>query len=246
MKFLGIILGDFLEVKDALSTKVAGEIVLSNRPNETIRKWREIFEIPQTSLAERLGVSPSVISDYESGRRISPGANFVRRLTTALIEVDAERGGKVLKAYERIYRDKVKDDAILDIKEFTLPLKVKDICRIVKGEMVANEGLKDKTIYGYTVVDSLKAILSFSSNDFLRIFGLTSQRAIVFTKVSRGRSPFIAIRVSSIKPGLVVLHGLDNIDELGIEIAAVEKIPTILSGIGEVEELIARLRGNTT
>ena len=54
-----------MKIKGALSEKIAGEIALSPKPGQTIRKWRGVFGISQTDLAEHLSLSPSVISDYE-------------------------------------------------------------------------------------------------------------------------------------------------------------------------------------
>ncbi len=226
--------------KEELSIKIAGEIVLSNEPSRAIRKWRELFGVTQSSLAGSIGVSASVISDYESGRRKSPGAGMVRKIVDALIESDEGKGLQVLRAYERI--GGVKTGAILDMREFTSPVRAREICRIVKGTAIANEKLLNKNIYGYTALDSPKAILELNSDGFLKIYGSTSERALIFTKVSSGRSPFVAIRVSSIKPGLVVLHGLKSVDALGIKIAEKEKIPVVLSRIESVEELLNELR----
>ncbi|MCL4331308.1 MAG: helix-turn-helix domain-containing protein, partial [Candidatus Thermoplasmatota archaeon] len=56
-----------------IQEKIAGEITIAENPGETIRKWREEFQVSQLDLARYLEISPSVISDYESGRRKSPG-----------------------------------------------------------------------------------------------------------------------------------------------------------------------------
>ena len=69
-----------MKIKNALSEKIAGEITLSPKPGQTIRKWRNVFKITQTELAAYLKQSPSVISDYESGRRQSPGIQTVKRI----------------------------------------------------------------------------------------------------------------------------------------------------------------------
>lgn len=231
-------------VKEGLSTKIAGEIVLSKEPGKAIRKWRDIFGITQTGLAKSLGVSASVISDYESGRRKSPGAVMIKKIVDALIQRDEEKGSQILRAYERM--GGARADAILDMREFASPVKASEICKIVRGVAIANEKLLDKDIYGYTAVDGPKAILELNSNGFLKLYGSTSERALIFTKVSSGRSPFVAIRVSSIKPGLVVLHGLKSVDALGIKIAEKEKIPVVLSNIESVDELIKELRRSTS
>ncbi|MHA2315052.1 MAG: helix-turn-helix domain-containing protein [Candidatus Hermodarchaeia archaeon] len=44
-----------------------------------MRKWREQFGVAQHDLAKQLGISPSVISDYESGRRKSPRVDTIRK-----------------------------------------------------------------------------------------------------------------------------------------------------------------------
>ncbi|MBU4201932.1 MAG: helix-turn-helix domain-containing protein, partial [Candidatus Altiarchaeota archaeon] len=66
-----------MDSKSEITRKIAGEIVLADAPGKSMRKWREIFGIKQNSLAQKLGISASVISDYESGRRKSPGIGFV-------------------------------------------------------------------------------------------------------------------------------------------------------------------------
>src|SRR5213594_3969307 len=71
-----------------LREKIAGEIALSDQPGKTMRKWREELRISQTVLATHMRVSPSVISDYEAGRRTSPGIKTIHRLVDALLEID--------------------------------------------------------------------------------------------------------------------------------------------------------------
>jgi len=56
-------------LKQELAKKIAGEIVLSNDPGKVMRKWRNIFKIRSLDLAKKMKVVPSVISDYENGRR---------------------------------------------------------------------------------------------------------------------------------------------------------------------------------
>ena len=51
-----------------LEEKMAGEITISEDPGAAIRKWREEFGVSKHELATYLDISPSVISDYESGR----------------------------------------------------------------------------------------------------------------------------------------------------------------------------------
>src|SRR6056297_2142684 len=88
--------------REDLAEKIAGEITLSDEPGATIRKWRTDFEIAQTDLATELDVSPSVVSDYESGRRDNPGIGVVRRVVDALLTIDEARGGDHIRQHARV------------------------------------------------------------------------------------------------------------------------------------------------
>ena len=55
-------------LREILARRIAGEIILSGKPGATMRKWRELFAVSQMNLSETMGLSSSVISDYESGR----------------------------------------------------------------------------------------------------------------------------------------------------------------------------------
>lgn len=226
-----------------LSTRIAGEIVLSSAPGMAIKKWRELVHVSQGALAESLGVSPSVISDYERGRRV-PGSDVVKRIVGALVQADEVRGAAVAKSYGKTIAGDYGLSGVMEIREFTSPVKAKEILSAVKGKVVANGKLLAKDLFGYTIIDSVKAILELTAQEFYRLYGMTSERALVFTNVSSGRSPFIAIKVSSLKPGMVVLHGLDKVDPLGVELANREKIPVVLSTIKEVDELMESMRRN--
>jgi putative transcriptional regulator len=228
--------------KEALAKRIAGEITLSPDPGKTMRKWREIFGISQTELADYLGVSSSVISDYEGGRRRSPGASTIRKFVEALLSIDEKRGGSVIKAFSKTIGGELPTSAILDIREFTLPLTIKEVVDAVKGEVVANIDLLNRRIYGYTVVDSIRAILEMSSEEFLKLYGWTTERALVFTKVTTGRSPMIAVRVQGLKPAVVVLHGIKNLDELAVKLAERERVPLVISHAPSEADLINGLR----
>ena len=228
--------------KEALAKRIAGEITLSSDPGKTMRKWREIFGISQTELAEYLGVSSSVISDYEGGRRKSPGASTIRKFVEALIYIDEKRGGNVIRAFSKTLGSELPTSAILDIREFALPVSIKDLVEAVRGEVVANMHLIDRRIYGYTVVDSIRAILEMSSEEFLKLYGWTTERALIFTKVTTGRSPMIAVRVQGLKPAVVVLHGVKKLDELAVKLAERERVPLVVSNVSSEAELITGLR----
>jgi len=227
------------DVKDFLAKMIAGEIIMSQKPSETMRKWREVFHISQVELAREMEVSPSVISDYESGRRKSPGTRFIRRWVTALLSIDEARGGKLIMELSRLER--LRSDAILDMREFPKPISVEDFCRSLKAKVVACEEGVSRPIYGYTLIDSIKAIETLSGWEFLQIFGHTSERALIFTRVVHGRSPMVAVRISMLKPRAVIMHGAKP-DELAIELAKLERIPLAYIEKLELEEVMEVLR----
>ena len=213
------------------SAKIAGSVVLSDSPGLVLRRWRGRLRIKQVSLAEQMNIAPSVLSDYESGRRLSPGTTFVRKYVEALIDLDQKRSKLLGRFFEP------QDiSAILDIREFKHEVKAKTLIESLKGKILTSNDNLDANIYGYTIIDSIKAIYSLSGWNFYRIFGGTTERALVFTNVGQGRSPLVAIRVSQFKPRMVVLHGPSGVDKLAMDLAQREKIILVLSKLeSEVE-----------
>lgn len=71
-------------VNVGLAKRMASEIVLSETPWVEIRAWRLYFKVSQKNLANKMGITSSVISDYESGRRKSPGIAMIKKIIVAL------------------------------------------------------------------------------------------------------------------------------------------------------------------
>jgi len=190
-----------------LAEKIAGEVAFSDDPGATLRKWRTDFGVSQTALASQLDVSASVVSDYESGRRESPGIGVVRRLVTGLLDIDEQRGGDRLRQYARVLSAGFESDIVLDLREYAATLPLDAFYDAIGGdELVAGP----TGITGHTVIDSIEAITRLTSEDFYRLYGQSTSRALVFTNVSRGESPLVAMRVVTPTPNAVVLHGLDR------------------------------------
>ncbi len=229
-------------VKEKIAIRIAGEITLGDKPGEALRKWRKLFGIPQIELAKFLNVSPSVISDYEGGRRESPGTKMIKKLVNALITIDEMRGGEGLKMIAKLVGTDLPADIILDMREFSRPVPIRELIEVTEAKVLANEDLIDRPVFGYSIIDSIEAIKKLSGNEFSRLFGLTTERALIFTKVTTGKSPMVAVRVSIFKPSLVMLHKPENVHPLAIELARIERIPLALVGVEPKEELIERLR----
>jgi putative transcriptional regulator len=226
-------------MRDQVREKVAGEICLSEEPGKTIRKWREQFSISQQDLSKHLGVSPSVISDYEAGRRKSPGIATIRKIVDAFLDIDEKTGGGVLKQYSLA----AKTESIISIKEFAHEVLADELVDRISGENLTPSISLDKHIHGYTVIDSIRAITTLSSFDYLKIYGWSSQRALVFTGVKFGRSPMIAIRAHPLKPALVVYQKPEQVDELAVRLAELEGLPLIRTDLpaGDLVDILNSL-----
>ncbi len=234
------------DLRNKLAEKMAGEITLSDNPGETLKKWRSIFEISQSDLAAFLKVSPSVISDYESGRRKSPGIFIVSKIVDAILSMDVARGGIKIRSYEGVLRGVFNADAVYDIHEYLSPISVEEMTKLIKGEIVYTPGSEYiKPLYGYTIIDSLKAILQLSYNEFQKLYGWSSERAMVFTGVSTGRSPMVALRVTNLKPALVVIHGLtaSQVDPIAAKIAEIERVP-LITAVMPINDVIRALQSH--
>lgn len=230
--------------KENLAKRIAGEIVLSEEAGKVIQKWRNIFKIPQRRLADEMKIMPSVISDYENGRRKSPGIKMIKKIVEAIISIDEKVGGKIIQEFMELPNKTAISDAVLDMREFSVPVEIKDFIKALDAPLVAREDLINKKLYGYTVVDSLKAVIDLSPMDMVKLYGLTSERALIFIGAHRGRSSMVALKVTNLRPGLVIFHGSEKIDELAKRIAELEGIPVGISKIKEKDELIKILKNN--
>ncbi|MCK5151027.1 MAG: helix-turn-helix domain-containing protein [Candidatus Thorarchaeota archaeon] len=230
-------------VRERLARRIAGEIALSDHPGKTMRVWRERFRLPQIVLAEYIGISPSVISDYESGRRKSPGTSTIRRFVMALLTLDEQNGGQVISAFVRLMDVSLVDlNIVLAMSDFSASMTSREFLSRLKCSVKSGEEYLDKDIYGYTLVDVERAVRELDSEAFLKLFGATTERCLIFTNVNTGRAPMIAIKSQEFKPTLVVLHGVGKIDRLALELSEQMRIPLAVSKISSLDTLIRELR----
>jgi putative transcriptional regulator len=202
--------------------KMAGEVVLSAHPGRTLRKWREDFGVSQRDLARHLSTVPSVISDYESERRVSPGAGFIRRYVDALLALDSQNGGRVSQRLGV----RPHSDGILGMREFSVAIPLKTLADRLDARPVSRVDLH-RDVHGFTVLDAPRAILSIDASRFVEVYGWTTQRALIFSNVKYGRSPMVAIRAHPLKPAAVVFANPGRIDALAVRLSEVENIPLL-------------------
>lgn len=219
----------------SLREKIAGEVTLSENPGRTIRKWREQLKIPQGELAQELGITPSVISDYEAGRRKSPGIRTVRRIVDAFLVLDLKSGRQFSKRFQT-----PAEETIPSMGEFPVPMSPKEFLKLIHGKNLTPKVNSGRTIQGYTVLDSLKAILTLNAQDYMKVYGWSTERALVFTGVEYGRSPMVAVRAQTMKPAMVVYSQPNRVDPLAIQLAEIEKVILATTELPQAE-LIKRL-----
>ncbi len=224
-------------VEAEIQEKIAGEVVLSPHPGRTLCKWREDLGVSQQVLARQLATVPSVISDYESERRASPGATFIRRYVEGLISVDATHGGRVVQRMGT----RPHSDGILGMREFRVALTLREFAERIHARPVGSVGL-DRDIHGFTLLDALRAILSIDASRFVELYGWTTLRALLFTNVRYGRSPMVAIRAHPLKPAAVVFLSPGRIDPLAVRLSEVENIPLLTSSLAPAT-VLERLEG---
>jgi putative transcriptional regulator len=230
---------DDMGVKELLAEKIAGEITLSPKPGETLKKWRTTFTIAQAELAHYLGFAQSVISDYESGRRKSPGIHSVKKIVEALIEIDEKKhGGAIIQQYQFMVKTQ---DGIIDIMEYPYPIPVEKLIKEIKGKVVTSERISlDRTIKGFTLIDGIETIKTLTAANYPNLYGWSTERALVFTKIQFGRSPMIAIRIHPVKPSLIIYHKPGGVDPLAVQLAERENIPLVITDM-PLEELRKKL-----
>ena len=230
------------EPRAQLAERIAGEVALSDAPGATLRKWRDEFDVAQTTLAEELDVSASVISDYESGRRENPGIGVVRRVVEGLLAIDERRGGDRVRQHARVVSAGFDRDVVYDLREYPTAVLLSRFYTSIRAETIV-QGSAD-TIAGHTVINSVEAIKRLSSEEFYRLYGQSTNRALVFTDVTRGESPLVALRVVTPTPSAVVLHGIED-DSLWEHAPALAKADGVsLAMTNEpLESILETLRG---
>jgi putative transcriptional regulator len=132
-------------------------------------------------------------------------------------------------------------EGILDIMEYPFTINAKEFIKKIEGNILTSTiiGL-NKSVKGFTLVDSVKTIETISSGDYNRLYGWSTERAIIFTGIRYGRSPMIAIRVHPVKPTVVVYHRPGSVDALALKLADRENIPLATTNL-KIDELKKRL-----
>ena len=153
-----------------------------------------------------------------------------------MVEYDKAQGGKIVSSMFA----KDHNNAVYDIREFNTGTAISKLIKDINGEIISgDEDILERPIYGYTIVDSLKAITTF--NVFGDLYGWSNERAIFFSGVHYGRSPMIAIRAHPVKPRVVIYIKPKTIDKLAKKLAEMERIVLVKTELDE-EKIVTILK----
>jgi putative transcriptional regulator len=146
-----------------------------------------------------------------------------------------------IQKYATMLHSGFDDEVIYDMHEYASPVELARFtgaigCTLLCGDL-------SLPIHGYTVINSLNAIVQLSSNEFNRIYGWSTERALIFTEVSSGKSPMVAIRVTPFKPRCVVLQGIDpaHVHPLVPVMAERDRIAVLCTRM-EIDQIVKVLR----
>lgn len=228
-----------MNIKAVIAEKIAGEITLSSSPGQTIRKWRMTFNVGQSELADHLGVAQSVVSDYESGRRKSPGIHSIKKIVEALIAIDEKQhGGAMTQQFQSLVKAQ---DGIIDIMEYPVPVPMERFIKEINGSPVTSKKVSlNRVLKGYTLIDGIETIKTLTSASYPSLYGWSTERALIFTRIQFGRSPMIAIRIHPVKPSMVVYHSPGGVDPLAVQLAERENLPLVVTTM-PLEEMRRKL-----
>jgi putative transcriptional regulator len=225
-------------IVESVGKRIAGDIVWSSNIGLSMRKWRETFGVSQSEISRILGISQSVIADYERNKR-QPGSLFIKKFVDSLIQIDGRRGFKVLNELAKSFT--LNFSFIVDMKDFVTPLSLQDVIVALDGVPV-NSVINNDQVYGYVITDSIKAITALNGMEFYQFLSISFNKILIFTKVSSGRSPAIALKIAPIKPQIVVLHRPIRMDPLSIYLMDKEGITIIVSFKKNEEDIVRSLR----
>jgi putative transcriptional regulator len=163
----------------------------------------------------------------------------VKKIVEALIMIDETKHGRaVIQQYQFMAKTQ---NGIIDIMEYPFPIPIERLIKEINGEVVTSPSVSlDRTVKGFTLIDGIETIKTLTASNYPNLYGWSTERALIFTRIQFGRSPMIAIRIHPVKPTLVVYHQPGGVDPLAVQLAERENMPLVVTNI-PLEELRKRL-----
>jgi len=195
-----------------LKQEIAGEICINEAPGNALKKWQNIFEISQLSLARAIGITSSTISDYQNGRRNNPSIKFVSKFVNALIDIDIKRKGNIIRKLITLPQEQ-----LIETKEFKKAIKIKHTDGL-KDFIQINSKHSTEPVYGITFIDE-DSIPEIEQNDLQKVYGKTNKRILYFTNVTNPLVIYLFVKTlkiyTNLYPSIIVLEtSIDEKDEI--------------------------------
>jgi len=153
-------------------------------------------------------------------------------------------GGGIVRGFVHFNEGGSASSAIADIREFESGVEVERFCSAMGARILPGAVKSKEKIYGYTIIDSVKAITELSFAELVKLYGVTTQRALIFTNITTGKGPMIAIKVTNLRPALMVLHNIpeSEVSEVAKNIASLSGIPLAVCNDVSIDGLVDRLK----
>ena len=146
-----------------------------------------------------------------------------------------------IRQYARVISAGFESDIVHDLREYSTSVPVERLYEALDATEVAPGD--DDHVSGHTVINSIEAITRLPSEEFYRLYGQSTNRALVFTDVTRGESPLVALRVVNPTPNAVILHGVDEEDlwDHATDLAGIDGFSLAVSTC-DLDSALAKLR----
>ena len=130
---------------------------------------------------------------------------------------------------------------IIDIMEYPFAIPIEKLIKEIEGRVATGPSISlDRSVKGFTLIDGVETIKTLTATNYPNLYGWSTERALIFTKIQFGRSPMIAIRIHPVKPSLVVYHRPGGVDPLAVQLAERENIPLVITEM-QLEDLRKKL-----
>ncbi len=156
-----------------LKQEIAGEIAVASNVSNVLKKWQNIFEISQKTLAREMKITSSTLSDYENERRQNPSIQFVLKFVNALINTDAKHNAHILKKLIS-----VQSLNGFETKEFKKAIKIRHT-EGLKEFVQINTKNPNEPMYGITIIEQ-EYLQNTEFQDTGKLFGKTNKRIFYF------------------------------------------------------------------
>lgn len=205
------LLNIYKEEIQKLKQEIAGEIVISDNPGNVLKKWQNIFEINQISLARAMKLTGSTISDYENGRRNNPGINFIKKFVDTLIDIDYKRKCYIIKKLITIQTQQT-----IETKEFKKGIKLKHTNQLKDFEQI-NSKIHNEFVFGITYLDA-NDIPELEQTDLQKIFGKTNKRILFINNADNALIIHLFLKtlkiMTNLLPSVLILDTNQNTEEI--------------------------------